>query len=71
MLIELQEGRLMNELEREELRSRISAMDIEEMRITAQMLPACILWQEIQSRYNRMSAKISVIEKTLGGTERI
>lgn len=61
----------MDEIEREELRSRISAMDIEEMEITAQMLPACILLQEIQSRYNRMAAKISVIEKTVGGIERV
>lgn len=61
----------MSEIEFEELRGRMSAMDVEEMKMAAQMLPDTILWQEIQSRYNRIYAKISLIEKTLGGTERI
>lgn len=66
-MIEVREAEVMSEAEKIEFENRVKNLTREEQEIAARHIDADIIYDEMRDRYMEMEAKVSLVEKAIGG----
>lgn len=66
-MIEVRENEVMSEAEKIEFENRAKNLTREEQQIAERHIDADIIYDEMRDRYMEMEAKVSLVEKAIGG----